>query len=88
MRSGGEGEMEEREDDFRGGEADGRQMLGLLQTDHAGRRLGGHRSLLNGNFSQLPTEIPSAPSQNMQTNRNMQQMLAPHSSTRTLRLSA
>lgn len=73
------------EDGSRGGEADGRQMQGLLQSHHTGWRWGGHCSLLNGNFSQLPTEIALTQSQNTQTTL---QMVAPHSGTRTLRLSA
>lgn len=78
----GERKVEE-EDGLRGGEADGRQMQGLLRSDRTGWRWGGHRSLLNGNFSQLPAEIALTRSQSTQTNRNARQMLVPHSDTHT-----
>ena len=69
-------EDEEEEDRLREAAADGRQMQGLLQSDHTGWRLGWTCtcSLLNGNFSQLPAVILLTRSQNTQTNRNTQQM--------------
>lgn len=71
-------EDEEEEDSLREGAADGRQMQGLLQSDHTGWRLGWTCtcSLLNGNFSQLPAVTLLTRSQNTQTNRNMRQMLS------------